>query len=125
MQPGANNEVWWTGTYGVEQIKEFMLLIKNIHPGKIAIVAFDNSTNQYVYPPNAPKLGAGCNKKRGGVNAPGNSVVNHVGVPLPRMKDGWFMRDIQNMRQIMHEEDGTFKGTSDIIKERGVSTSSV
>ena len=30
MQPGANNEVWWTGTYGVEQIKEFMLLIKNI-----------------------------------------------------------------------------------------------
>ena len=123
FRPGVNQQGWWTGKDVVAQAKEAERIFRLLHPGKIAIATFDNSTNHSCLPVGA-KTVKNANKSPGGKNAPGSSVGKHATLPVPRMQNGWYI-DSNGIKivQSMHQTDGVFKGTAAILKERGVDTS--
>ena len=118
FEPGANAQGYWTGQDVVHQAVEVEKIFTKLHPGKVGVFEFDNSTNHSVLPKGALHVDAGVNKGPGGKNAPGNTT----GKKLAKMRDGWYINKETGNRvaQQMHFASGQFKGTQQILKERGV-----
>jgi hypothetical protein len=118
FEPGANAQGYWTGQDVVDQTVEVVKIFEKLHPGKIGVFEYDNSTNHSVLPKGALHAGSGVNKGAGGANAPGNPS----GKNPTRMKNGWYIdkRTKQRVAQEMHLGNGLFKGSQQILRERGM-----
>ena len=109
--PGADG--WWKGEDVVRQTAEVIDIFESLHPGKVGVFTFDNSTNHGCYPDGALRARTvGVNVNPGGKNAPGTTGN-------PKMMDGWHMKGGTRVAQSMHFDDGQFKGTKAILVERG------
>ena len=54
LNPGKNEEGWWTAKHLLEQVKNIAIpIFEIVHPNAIAIFAFDNSTNHGAMADNA------------------------------------------------------------------------
>ena len=93
------------------------LMWRALGEGKKLVFIYDNSTGHGTYPPGALRVTSGVNKNPGGKNAPGSG-------PVPKMKDGWYVKPgaAQKIIQKMHFASGEFKGTAKILSERGYDT---
>lgn len=130
IAPGKNNDGWWRGEDVASQLEEVVAIFEFLHSAKSkALFVFDNSTNHSCVPPGALGVGSGVNKGPGGINAPGAMSTNPKIMPgasaanpimIPKMRDGWTMVDGTMVVQSMHDEAGMFKGTENILIERGL-----
>jgi hypothetical protein len=55
LKPGKNADVYWGNKDLVEQTKVAITLFEILHPGCIALFAFDNSANHHAYAQDALK----------------------------------------------------------------------
>jgi hypothetical protein len=128
--PGKNKDGWWKGEDVASQLEEVVPIFEFLHAASArALYNFDNSTNHSCAPPGALGVGSGVNKGPGGVNAPGAMTTNPKIMPgaseehaimIPRMRDGWYLDGTgTKVVQSMHDAAGVFKGTEQILIERG------
>ena len=130
IEPGKAGHGWWKGEDVVRQCKEVVPIFERLHPGKVGIFIFDNSTNHSAFPPGALGVHAGANKNPGGKNAPGAETTNPSKAPgagagapkcITRMVNGWCTTAAGvRVSQNVHQADGAFKGTAAILVERGM-----
>jgi hypothetical protein len=86
FEPGANAQGYWTGSDVVDREHEVVEIFEELHPGKVGVFEFDNSTNHSVLPLGALHVGAGVNKTQSGKHAPRNVAGDNP----TSMRDGWF-----------------------------------
>ena len=66
LKPGKNEEGWWTAEHLLDQVINYAIpIFETIHPGTIAVFAFDNSTNHGSLPKDGLNA-AHMNAKPGG-----------------------------------------------------------
>ena len=91
LTPGVNEEGYWKGEHVVAQLKEEAIAIFNIlHPGKVALFMFDNSSNHNVFAPDALKCEK-LNLSDGGAGGKERSIMRdgmHNGIPQPMHING-------------------------------------
>ena len=101
IEPGKaeTKDGHWDGALMVEQTVEVARIFEWLHPNKVGVFVFDNSTGHGVYPDDALKVTAEIGKGPGGVNAPGAPARTGVGkkkrtkARVPNMRDGWYDSD--------------------------------
>ena len=128
IEPGKNKDGWWKGEDVASQLEEVVPIFEFLHPASAkALFVFDNSTNHSCAPLGALGVGNGVNKGPGGINAPGAMTTKIMPgasaanpIMIPRMRDGWYKTDDgATVVQSMHDGTGQFKGTEQILIERG------
>ena len=120
INPGTNSDGWWDNADLCKQLTEKAIPIFNqLHPGKTALFAFDNSGNHGAMAPDALianrlKLGDGFPKR------------TQKGVDKTRtipFRNGWYLDQQGNRNvQAMANASGIQKGVKSILTERGLFT---
>ncbi|CAB4394951.1 unnamed protein product [Rhizophagus irregularis] len=108
MNPGKNNDGWWTVEKLVEQIIQCAIpIFEATHPNAIGIFAFDNSTSHGAFAPDALVA------SRMNVNPGGKQ---------PKMRNTIFNGQVQSMNFTDNYWDpalwGKLKGMKQVIEER-------
>ena len=104
LQPGKNQEGFWTSEHLIEQVKTKAIpIFEAIFPNCIALFAFDNSSNHVAYRSDA-LVASKMNLKPGGKQ--------------PKMKDTVFGPD--NQHQSMVNENNEPKGMRQVLIECGL-----
>lgn len=109
IKPGKNADGYWTNKDLVEQTKAVQILFKILHPGCIAVNAFDNSQNHNAKAPDA-LVASRLNLSDGGAH-------------VPLLRDGWFMKNCKMNVQPMQFDSAKGriqKGLRRILQERGL-----
>ena len=89
IEPGNNNDGWWTNAKLVAQLKVALKKAEEMHPGCDLLWLFDNSANHHAKEPGGLDV-TKINLSDGGVNYPKN------------FKRGWFMKDGERVEQSMY-----------------------
>ena len=110
LKPGKNADGWWTSDHLIDQVINYTILIfEIIHPGAIAVMAFDNSTNHGAMPAD-------------GLNAAAMNV--NPGGKQPCMHSTYFGQDNISQSMIFPSDHPTYpnqpKGMRQILIERGL-----
>lgn len=114
IKPGKNADGYWTNKDLVQQLSLTQTVFEILHPGCIALFAFDNSQNHQAMAPDA-LVANRLNISDGGAN-------------VPHLRAGWYERDGHILRHDMqyegsgkHSINGKIqKGIQRILKERGL-----
>ena len=109
IKPGKNADGYWTNKDLVQQTKVAQVLFKILHPGCVAVNAFDNSQNHNAMAPDA-LVASRLNLSDGGAH-------------VPQLRDGWFIKDGVRIIQPMQFDfpGGRIqKGVRRILQERGL-----
>jgi len=101
LRVGANYDGYWTNSDLIKMIKEKAIpIFEQLHPGCVAVFAFDNSQNHNAKPPDGL-----CAKKLN---------LNDGGKNTPKLRDTIFNGSIQKMQHA----NGIQKGIKTILQER-------
>lgn len=105
MYPGANRDGYFTNEHLAQQTKKMLRIFEILHPGCIALVAYDNSSNHHAMA-NDALVANRLNLKDGGKN-------------VCQLRNGWF-HDPNGaiVEQTMISESGMQKGIRSILNER-------
>ena len=107
IHPGANKDGYFTCEDLARQTKEMLKVFDILHPGCIAVVAYDNSANHHAMAGDA-LIANRLNLKDGGKNT-------------GCTRAGWFLApDGTRVEQIMQTFDGKQKGCRTILEERNL-----
>jgi hypothetical protein len=105
IKPGKNADGYWTNKDLVLQVKWTQIFFEILHPGSVALFAFDNSQNHKVMAPDA-LLASRLNLSDGGVN-------------VVRLRNGWFVKNDVVVEQEMQYECTNNQRVS-VRKQKGV-----
>ncbi|KAH9076682.1 hypothetical protein Ae201684P_010618 [Aphanomyces euteiches] len=107
LHVGKTHEGYWTSEHAIHQLKSKVLpAFTQLHPGKVAMFTFDQSTNHAAFAPDAWRA---------------SNMNLHSGGKQGLLRDGWLGNDrvVQNM--VM--SNGHAKGLKAVLTERGIDCS--
>ncbi|KIY64294.1 hypothetical protein CYLTODRAFT_402037 [Cylindrobasidium torrendii FP15055 ss-10] len=127
---GKGRQGYFTNEHICEQFRHAVAIAKEHYPHDRHIFMYDNARTHTARPRDAPSATTMTKKIGGKVGKTRTKVVN--GVPIyastdgnakpvkerVRMADGWWMDGEIRMVQSFYREDGLFKGTPQVLKER-------
>jgi hypothetical protein len=117
IYPGANGDAssWWDTEQLVNQLKKAIRAHTRIHPDKIALFVFDQSSAHASLPPNALRA-FDMNKSDGGKQRKQKDTVIPMSNPCV---------EHHGKVQKMTFDDGTPKGLQTVLTERGFNVSNM
>ena len=104
INPGKNNDGYWTNDDLVLQVQEVIPLFEALHPDCELLFMFDNSQNHHKKSPDGLCVNV-LNLSDGGKNT-------------PKLRNGWFIVNGQRQDFQMQNEYGVQKGLKTILQER-------
>lgn len=107
--PGANGDPWWDTKQLIEQLKNAIQIHNHIHPNKIALFIFDQSSAHASLPPDALRA-FDMNKSDGGKQRTQRDTVIPLSNPAAEHR---------GKVQKMTLENGSPKGLQTVLTERG------
>jgi hypothetical protein len=118
ITPGANNDGYWDNKDVVKQLTEKVIPIFNkLHPNKMALFAFDNSTNHQAKAEDALII----NRLKLSDGFPSRKLKGEDKTRTQILRDGWYYNEAgERMIQVMVNEQGVQKGIKKILEERGL-----
>ncbi|AYV87071.1 MAG: hypothetical protein Sylvanvirus22_10 [Sylvanvirus sp.] len=117
IEPGATHDGYWENKDVVRQLKKVIPIFNALHPGKVALFTFDNSTNHQAKADDALVV----NRLKLSDGFPAKTIKGKDVTRTKTLRNGWYTNSLgQRVEHVMTTRDGTQKGIKRILDERGL-----
>jgi hypothetical protein len=106
ISPGKNADGYWRCPDLARQVERMLVKFKELHPDCRGLFVFDQSSNHGAMADDA-LVATRMN-------------LNPKGANVPKMRNGWFMKNGEKVTQPMVDEKGEPKGIKAVLVERGL-----